>query len=177
MTGMARFYVALFAIGLVLAASNAQVVANQLQFPKITTQNLNERVATFPAELPGDLTLVLIAFYREQQAELNVWIEELGLNGADAPAWIEMPVMPDYGSLWCAFANNGTRSGITTSEARARVFTVYASRDKFRADLNLPTAEQVYVLAVRRDGRVIARADGSYTQAKSAPLRKAVSLP
>lgn len=173
---MIRPYAAVFAIGLGAAVFTAQAVASKSQFPRLTTQNLNERASTFPTELPGDVTLVLIAFYRKQQADLDVWIEELGLNGADAPAWIEMPVVPDYGSLWRAFVDNGMRSGITTAEARARVFTVYGNRDKFRADLNLPSADQVYVLAVRRDGNILARAEGSYTQAKSAPLRRAVSL-
>ena len=87
-----------------------------------------------------------------------------------------MPVINDYGSLWRGFVDNGMRSSIKTTEARSRVFTVYGDRNKFLRDLNLPSAEKVYMFVVRQDGNVLARADGNYSVKKAGPLLKAVGL-
>ena len=160
---------------LLLIASNAKAEDRVATFPKISTKNLNDRPATFPAGLPGKRSLVLIAFKRDQQSKLDVWIEKLKLKQPDAPAWIEMPVVADYGSIWRAFVDNGMRSGIKTTRARSHVFTVYGDQQEFLAKLNLPTTNMVYVLVVQQDGRVLARADGIYSATKAKPLLKAMS--
>lgn len=170
---MHRLSSLLLAAGLLVMGAMPHASA-QTKFPTITTQNLNERSATFPKGLPGQRTIVLVAFYREQQRNLDVWIDKLGLKKPKAPAWIEMPVVPNYGSLWRSFVDNGMRSGIVAPEARAKVFTVYGNRDQFRSRLNLPTADKVYVLVVKRDGTILARADGDFTPDKAARIRKAL---
>ncbi|MFY0609960.1 MAG: hypothetical protein JXQ99_00430 [Hyphomicrobiaceae bacterium] len=149
-------------------------LAQNVQFPKIVTSDLNGRKLSFPKSLPGDRSLVLIAFKREQQADLDVWIEKFGLKKADAPAWIEMPVVANYGSVWRAFLDNAMRSGIVTKEARARVFTVYTRPAEFREKLRFPTDAQVYVLVVSRSGKILARADGKFSDAKAGLLRRAL---
>jgi hypothetical protein len=172
---MNRLFVYLLTLVFVAASTFAMAETAGSVFPTITAQDLNGRTATFPEQMPGERTVVLIAFHRRQQQELDVWIDKLGLNKKDAPAWIEMPVVPNYGSIWRAFVDNGMRSGIITTEARARVFTVYGSRDEFRSKLNLPSDEQVYVLVVGEDGAVVARADGQYSDAKAGSIRSALS--
>jgi hypothetical protein len=172
---MNRLFICLLALGFVGASSLAMAQLAGPVFPTITTQDLNGRTATFPAQMPGERTVVLIAFHRRQQQELDVWIDKLGLKQKDAPAWIEMPVVPNYGSIWRAFVDNGMRSGIVTTEDRARVFTVYGSRDEFRSKLNLPSDDQVYVVVVGKDGGIFARADGQYSDGKASPIRSAIA--
>lgn len=173
---LGRLIAIFLAVCLLSVTFSEDVDARSPKFPTITTRDLNAKSATFPAELPGPNTVVLIAFHREQQSVLDVWIRKLRLKQPGSPAWIEMPVVPDYGSLWRTFVNKGMRSGIVTTEARSRVFTVFGSRDKFRATLNLPTSDQVYVLLVRRDGTIVARADGRYTSSKARKLLKVLKL-
>ena len=170
---MHRLFAALIALAISATALAAE--SGHPPFPSLTTKDLNGRELSFPSGLPGKRTLVLVAFHRRQQANLDVWIDKLGLKGTDAPAWIEMPVVPNYGRIWRNFVDNGMRSGIVTPQARARVFTVYGSRDDFRAKLDMPTDEQVYILVVTKQGKVVARADGDYTAAKAATIRKAIA--
>ena len=173
---MHRLFVSLLALGFFAASTLSMAETAGSVFPTITAQDLNGRAATFPEQMPGDRTVVLIAFHRRQQQELDVWIDKLGLNKEGAPAWIEMPVVPNYGSIWRAFVHNGMRSGIKTTEARARVFTVYGSRDEFCSKLNLASDDQVYVLVVGEIGSVVSRADGQYSDAKADSIRSALSL-
>ncbi|MGI9353603.1 MAG: hypothetical protein ACR2PF_00335, partial [Rhizobiaceae bacterium] len=118
---MVRLLALCIACGMLWAASHAQADEGSTRFPQISTKNLNDRLATFPSDLPDKRAFVLVAFKREQQADLDVWIKKLALKKANSPAWIEMPVVADYGSIWRAFVDNGMRSGIKHKEP-ARAF-------------------------------------------------------
>jgi len=55
------------------------------------------------------------------------------------------------------------RSGIPDPAVRARVFTVYASRETFVRKLGLPDARQVHLAVVDRSGNVIAFVSGPWS--------------
>ena len=143
-------------------------------FPRVDTANLNGTEASFPDQLPADPTLVLVAFKQRQQENLNVWIEEMDLTGNDAPTWVELPVIANYGSFWRGFIDNGMRSGITETEDRARVYTIYVDPDRFRSFFEMPTDEDIYVMVVERDGTVRASVQGDYSQSKEERIRAAL---
>jgi hypothetical protein len=172
---MTNFRTIWLAVMLLLGGAAANADAQTVVFPTIITKDLNGRTVTFPRDFPGQSTLVLIAYEREQQAQLDVWIDKLELKKADAPAWIEMPVIDDYGSLWRGAVDSGMRSGIVKEADRARVFTVYGSRTTFRANLKLPSTGDISILWVDRDGAIRYRVDGSFTDQKAAELRKAMA--
>lgn len=142
-------------------------------FPRVTTRDLNGREMTFPDDLPGDPAVILIAFKRAQQADLDQWIGALALDRDSAP-WIEMPIVPDYGSLWRGFVDNGMRSGIKTDAARSKVFTVYGPVDAIRQKLDFPTDDRVYLLVVRRNGTIVAQASGTVTPEKATRIADAL---
>jgi hypothetical protein len=164
----------LVVVGFFPAAPQAKASGSSIKFPQITSKNLNDRPAEFPSDLPGAKTLILIAFQRKQQVDFDGWISKLGLKKRNGPAWIEMPVVADYGSIWRSVVYNGMRSGITNTEDREHVYTVYGKRETFMRKLNIPTSEQVYVLVVRTNGQVLARVDGRYSQKKADVLLKAM---
>jgi hypothetical protein len=172
---MTTWILRLACVGLLAAAALSNAQAQTAVFPTITTNDLNGRAATFPRDFPGQRTLVLIAYEQEQQKQLDVWIDKLELKKSDAPAWIEMPVIEDYGSIWRGAVDAGMRSGIVKEVDRARVFTVYASRVAFRASLKLPATGDVSLLWVERDGTIRHRVDGTFTDQKAAELRKAMA--
>lgn len=162
------------AVGAVFGAIAATGAHAEPRLATVTAEDLNGRELTLPAELPGERTLLLIAFKREQQLDLNVWIAELGLKESGAPAWLELPVIANYGALWRDFVDNGMRSGITTTEDRARVVTIYGDVDAFRGQLGLGSEDLVYLLVVDRAGAVLAREYGAYSAEKAARLLAAM---
>jgi hypothetical protein len=172
---LSRLLLVVTCLAFAVTAATVRAEQKTYTFPTLTTNDLNGRSATFPTAFPGERTVVLIAFKRDQQKALDVWIDALGLKGENAPAWIEMPVIANYGSIWRAFVDRGMRSGIVTTEARSKVFTVYDSPAGFRSTLGLPTEDQVYILVVKRDGTIIARVDGAYSKTKALAIQSVLT--
>ena len=86
-------------------------VETQGRMPIIKAETLNEREVTLPQDLPGVKTLVLIAFEREQQKNVDTWVNGLSLK-SNPFAWIETPVIDPKNPIFRAFINSGMRRGI-----------------------------------------------------------------
>lgn len=162
-------------IALILAISPATLYAQETIFPRVDTVDLNGREVSFPDQLPADPTLVLVAFKQKQQDNLNEWINGMNLAAADAPAWVELPVVPNYGALWRGFVNGGMRSGITKTDDRARVFTIFVDPERFRSFFDMPTENDVYLMVVEQDGTVRETVRGDYSQQKADLIRAALN--
>ena len=94
--------VVVFALWIESAVAQVQPVAPEARMPSIRAQTLNQRELTLPQELPGEVTLVLMAFEREQQVKVDTWI--VGLNLKQNPfAWVETPVIEPKNWLVRAF--------------------------------------------------------------------------
>jgi hypothetical protein len=142
-------------------------------FPSITAADLNGREIALPAGLPAERTLLLVAYQREQQYDVDDWIAALDLRAGAIP-WLELPVIRDRGWLFRTYVDWGMRTGITAEAARARVVTLYTDPEAFRSGLGLGDASTIHALVVDRTGRVLARADGRFDAARWAPLAAAL---
>jgi hypothetical protein len=145
----------------------------ELVFPTLTADDLNGRSLSIPADLPGTPTIVFIAYKREQQPNINAWVEKLDLHETGGLAWVELPVVGLGAVLFRSFVDNGMRSGITSPEMRARTITIYSSRSAFNRALGIPGRGEIYVALVDPDGTVHALIAGDVTEAKVAQLRSA----
>ena len=96
-------------------------------FPTLMADDLNGRSLSLPADFPGKPTIVFIAYKRNQQPSINAWVERLGLRETGGPAWVELPVVGLGAVLFRRFVDNGMRSGIISTEMRARTITIYSS--------------------------------------------------
>lgn len=143
------------------------------QMPVIQAQTLAQQKLVLPQDLPADKTLALIAFEREQQANVNTWIEGLGLNTATEP-WVELPVVGPQGSFMRAVIDNGMRMGIRDEAMRRRVITLYTDREAFVQAMGLPNGMRtIYAAIIHRSGQVLAVVPGDYTPEKAAVLAQA----
>jgi len=163
-----------FILAVVLMIAPGLSLAQEATFPRVDTADLNGREASFPDQLPSDPTLVLVAFKRNHQDNLDQWIRAMDLKSPDAPAWVEMPVIANYGALWRGFIDNGMRSGITETDDRAKVFTVYVDPDRFRSFFDMPTDEDIYLMVVEQDGLVRETVRGDHDAQKEALIRAAL---
>ncbi|MFM2168137.1 MAG: hypothetical protein RIS79_2508 [Verrucomicrobiota bacterium] len=146
----------------------------QRTFPSIQVKNLTDETKSFPAGFPGERTLLLIAFEREQQDILDEWVAKLNLRKAGAPGWLELPIIDDPGAFMRWFIDNGMKSGIPDQAMRARVFTIYTPRIAFVSHLGLPDARQVHLAIADRAGHILHHVSGSWTAAKERSLRAAL---
>jgi hypothetical protein len=143
-----------------------------MQFPVVTGSNLQRRKLDLPEGFDGNLNLVLIAFQQWQQTQVDTWIpfakqlEEVhaGLR------YYELPTIQRLNALARTFINEGMRAGIPDPVARERTITLYVDKNSFRQALQLPHEDDIYVLLLDRQGQVLWRAEGTFTQEKGESL-------
>ena len=145
-------------------------------FPNIRVENLEGKTVQFPDFLREKTTVVLFAFQRKQQEELDPWIEKIEQLQKQYPKLdlIEMPVIEESSSLFRLWVNNGMRSGISGEVARRRTMTAWASKDNFRSALGLDSEETIYAVLFDRTGKEIWRTDGPLSEAKFDSLERAL---
>ena len=151
--------------------------ADQPKFPKTETYDLNGRALTLPDELPANKTILLVAFERDQQAEIDSWATGLDLrvDGSGMP-WLEVPVVGKMPWIARAFINNGMRGGIPDKAKRAHVTTLYVNQEQWVRSLGLARTDQVCVLVVDRAGNVLAIQDGPFEKNKSQTISDAMDI-
>jgi hypothetical protein len=140
------------------------------KMPELKTETLAERELTLPKDLPGEKSLILMAFEREQQKNVDTWIN--GMKLADSPIpWIETPVINPQNRLFRAFINGGMRRGITDEKSRERTITLYTDRLALLKAMGLPEiTTTIYAVVVDRTGNVLAKVEGDYTKEKADTL-------
>ena len=147
-----------------------------MPFPTVTSTNLSRRKFALPGDFEGDLNLLLIAFQRWHQRLVDTWILFAGRleHDYEGVRYYELPVIQRMNVLGRSFIDGGMRAGIPDREARARTITLYLDKVAFRSALDLPGEEDIYVLLVDRQGRVLWRAQGSFTPEKGESLDAAI---
>jgi len=157
---------------LFMSAAFAETPAS---FPKVSGKDLNYKSWTAPADFPGDRTIVVVAFAREQQADVDTWTAGLGLNTpSNTLPWIEMPLINNPGWFMRWFINTGMRGGIPSKEVRAQVWTAYTNKKAFMQTCGMPSEKVIYALVVDRDGKILAIEPGDYSKAAAERLASAV---
>ncbi len=141
--------------------------------PTVIARDLNKKPVIWPKDFTAEHTILLVAFTRQQQPVVDAWVTGLQLKTPGAPAWFEVPVIKNPGGFVRGFIDNGMRRGIPSVEARAHVVTLYTDKTAFKKAVGLPD-EDVHVLVVAKDGKVIARQSGIHTVVKATAIEDAL---
>ncbi|NBT30782.1 MAG: hypothetical protein EBT13_02440 [Rhodobacteraceae bacterium] len=159
----------LLVIGLALPISAA---AGPI-FPTVTSEDLNGRTVTLPSGLPGDPTIVFIAYKQRQQADVDSWVRGLGLDPNRGAQFVELPVVGTAASMMRSYIDNGMRSGIVDTALRARTITLYESPSLVNDPLGFSGRNEIRVLIVRQNGEVLWSTSGPATDAGISALKSA----
>jgi len=145
-------------------------------FPSVKASNLEKRVFSLPAEFEGERNLLLVAFEREQQKNVDTWLremkrfEELDLGFH----YYELPTIQRPSAFMRWFIDTGMRRGIPDRKARERTITLYLEKKSFLDSLLITDQKKVHALLVDRKGKVLWRSEGVFDEAKGASLRNAL---
>ncbi len=161
--------------GCIGAGTNSSLRPVPSGFPEVTGIDLLGREVRLPAGLSGSPRVVVVAFEREQQADVDTWIRaaEPLLAARPAARLYEVPVIGASSAPFRFWVNNGMRAGIPDEAARRRTVTVYTDRDGFLATLGA-RRESITALLLDDGGRIAWRADGPADPAKVAGLAAAI---
>jgi hypothetical protein len=155
-------------IATVLLTMSVPAAVQQVpHFHPVTGRNLERRTFKLPADFEGERNLILVAFKRSQQADVDTWTPFVRPLERDYPGFriYELPTLASGFSIMRSIIDGGMRGGIPDSAVRAATITLYIDKKPFRQALNITTEDRIQAFLVDREGRVIWRTEGTFTQA------------
>ena len=146
------------------------------KFPQVETSNLEGRKYSLPRDFESERSLLLIAFEREQQKNVDTWLRESSRLEQFDPAMriYELPTIARLDPFRRWFIDTGMRHGIPDKKARERTITLYLDKIAFRQSLKIESEKQIYSMLVDRSGRVLWRSEGDFDETKANSLRDAL---
>lgn len=140
------------------------------RFPPTEARSLLGAELRLPADLPADLTLIVVAFQQWHQAVVDRWIERAvaagiprtvrGAEGRLTRAVVELPVLSWRYRPVRRFIDGGMVAGIRDPDILARTITAYTDVPGFQRALGIPSSDDVHAFVVRPDGAILAHAVG-----------------
>jgi hypothetical protein len=159
------------------AGENSKIEANKdSYFPKITGIDLDGKKQELPTVFKNKFNLVIVAFKREQQAEVDTWIKaaEPILKENSNLSFYEIPLIYELSSFSRMWVNNGMRLGIPDEVARKRTITVYTNREEFFRITKMQE-DKIYALLIDASGKILWKAEGVTNNANVAAIKKIIS--
>lgn len=146
------------------------------RFPEVKASNLAKRELSLPADFGGDHNLVLIAFQRDQQKDVDTWLSEMRRfeELSTTFRYYELPVIQRPNALMRWIIDSGMRSGIPDRKARERTITLYIDKKPFLESLLITDQKKIHAVLLDRSGNVLWRADGVFDDEKGEALKKAL---
>jgi hypothetical protein len=158
------------------AGENSEIEANKnSHFPKITGIDLDGKKQELPAAFKNKFNLVIVAFKREQQAEVDTWINaiEPTLKENSNLSFYEIPLIYEISTLGRMWINNGMRFGIPDEVARKRTITVYTNREEFFRITKMQE-DKIFALLIDDSGKILWKAEGVANNANVAAIKKII---
>lgn len=130
---------------------NAKIVG--IEFPKISAKTLAGTKITLPDTAKGNITLIIIAFKRESQPQLDSWLKPFmkEFNGKPGFTFYEVPMLAIYWKLLGWMIDSGMRSGIK-EEKHKNVMTYYGNYKHYQRVLKLDDITFGYAFLLDREG-------------------------
>ena len=143
-----------------------------VRFPTVTGSNLEGRRFVLPTDFEGELNIVLVAFRREQQADVDTWmpfLKSISARHGSVRAY-ELPTLNRSYRMVRGFIDGGMARGIPEKATREATITLYIDKKPFKRALGIASEDLIRVLLVSRDGRALWHYDGSYDAKSAASL-------
>ena len=143
------------------------------RLPPLTAKRLDQQLVVLPHGLPAERSLALVAFQLGQRGEVESWIKGLNLETDPSIPWFKMPVFNDPGSERARTdIENRMLARHPVGKDPSRLIPVFTDRQAFIRAAGLTGTEHAWVLVLDRQGKVLARAEGPYDEAKAQALRE-----
>ncbi len=144
------------------------------RLPQSSTRDLNGVRRTLP---DGRLNILLVAYQRWQQLEVDTWIPALAAieRANDGIGYFELPVVGEMNALGRRSLDFFMQRGIPDVSVRSRTLTFYVDATGFREPLGIPDEDHIAVVLVDVDGLVLWRASGPHSADAERSLRAAIS--
>lgn len=156
--------------------SNIETSSLSSDFPQMKGINLKGEIINIPEYFSGKHNLIIVAYVRDQQADVDTWIEKLDQINEIFPdlKFYELPIIDKSSPLFRFYVNNGMRRGVTNPERRKVVITVYTDVKEFLQITKLQTIEEIAVFILDPNGKIMAKTSGKYSEDQVQKLKKQI---
>jgi hypothetical protein len=146
-------------------------------FPVIAAETLRGRRIQLPGQLKGERNLLLVAYEREQQSDIDTWLAVLDTFSVQPPAfaYYELPTIGGKFKLMRAVIDGGMKQGIPDRAQRDRTITLYLDVEWFRKQIGTEADPGIAALLVDREGTILSRWYGRYSDEAGEQLRAALA--
>lgn len=151
----------------------------EMKFPSVEGKALTGAAFRAPEGFSKEHNLVLVAFLRDQQKDVDTWIPRLEAlaDSSEGFAFYEFPVLDKMNAVTRFFIYRGMRGGIPSEKARARTVTFHIDKGDFKTRLGIIDEGRIYEFLVRPDGTIIWQSSGAWSKEKENALREVVGKP
>ena len=156
--------------------SRAQVMTGTW-FPQLRARDLDGREVTLPAGLPGEWTVVIAAFRRQQQTLVDSWVPWLREQTATTPG-LGFAEVPAIGLVWQParpVIDGGMAAAIADQQTRRRTLTIYTDIRRLTIPLGITSRDTIWLFLTDRAGRVRWHGCGGWDAATAAGLAAALA--
>ncbi|MFX9711398.1 hypothetical protein ABTO94_20055, partial [Acinetobacter baumannii] len=93
----------------------------------------NGKTFNLPSDFEGKLNLVFLAYYRNQQENIDTWLPLARKLKEETPdlMYYEIPTLQNYAQSFRNYIDNGMRRGIPDTRVRAITITLYLNQKSF----------------------------------------------
>lgn len=149
-------------------------MSKEKTFPKLKSKNLNGKEYLLPEELETEISILVLAYKRDQQKDVDAWLNAIKENELDicpAVTSYEVPVLKQFNSFIRFNIDNGMRYGINDKAKREHVLSIYVDKESFNQALNLDSEESVHTLVIRKSGEILWQEKGTVNTDKISKLK------
>ena len=138
------------------------------RFPVVVGRDIDGNDFVVPTDFAGELNLVLMAFTREHQYDVNTWLphaRELEASWQGFHVY-EVPTLWKMNWFQRRQLDFWMSTGIQDPLARATTITLYTDLQAMQSALAIPDFDAIQVLLADRNGVVVWRSAGSFSETK-----------
>jgi hypothetical protein len=146
------------------------------RFPQIGARDLDGREVDVPSGLTGRINLLVLAFLRDQQADVESWVPallRLESEHTGLEAWVT-PVLPRGYRLFRAAIDSGMRAGISDPRLRRHTLTAYTDVSKLQRELGLTGSGEIHLYLLDPQGVMRAHESGVFAEEKLQRMAAAI---
>jgi hypothetical protein len=144
----------------------------ELRFPYIDGKALTGEKFRAPEDFSKPYNLLLVAFLRKQQEDVDTWIPRLEKveDANEDFAFYEFPILEKMNVMSRWFIYQGMRGGITSTRARSRTVSFHLDKQEFKRSLGIDSENVIRLFLVDSTGVVIWQDSGRWSEAKETDL-------
>ncbi|MEM7554407.1 MAG: hypothetical protein AAF378_09965 [Cyanobacteria bacterium P01_A01_bin.84] len=146
---------------------------NTTVFPQVSGLNLQGKKFNLPGDFSAPYNVVLLAYSQGQQSDVNTWLPLLkqAETNLSELRYYELPTLPQMNPAARAQLDQWMIDGIPDEENRARTITLYLDVKAFNDVLNIDNTEEIQILLVTKEGKILWQEQGSFSASKGEALQ------